>query len=164
MDKLIKIGYTNGSFNFAEGKKTYLEINNNCLLEFNGKAIISKGTYICLNNKSKISLGNNFSCNANCLISSQNSIIFGDSCLLGWECTIIDDDGHKTESSVREKKIVIGDHVWIAAKASVLKGSKIGSGSIVGYGSIVSGDFNQKNILIVSSKTAKIKENVSWEK
>ncbi len=162
---MIKIGYSNGSYNISQSKKTYFVINYDSHVEFKGKAIISKGCYVCLNNKSNIIFGNNFSCNANCIISSQKSITFGDECLIGWDCTFIDGDGHKSfGSSKRDDTIVVGNHVWIAAKSTLLKGCNIGDGSIIGYGTIVSGRFPEKNILIASSKSEKKRENVSWEK
>ena len=158
----IKLGINKGSFNFSEGKKTYIEINDSSYLSFGNDVIISKGSYICLNNNSKIIFNNRFSCNSNCLFSSQSSIIFGEDCMLGWNCIIIDGDGHKTSKSKENNEIVIGNHVWIGADCKILKGSTISTGSVVGIGSIVSGKFTQDNILITSDKAKERGRNFKW--
>ena len=36
--------------------------------------------------------------------------------------------------------MVIGDNVWVAGRATVLKGVSIGADSVVGYGAVVTSD------------------------
>ena len=38
------------------------------------------------------------------------------------------------------KDVIIGNNVWIAAHATIMKGVHIGDGSIVGFGSVVTID------------------------
>lgn len=160
---MIKVGITKGSFNLSEKRKTYLEVQDNAKLRFYGKTVISKGGYIYLSDNSLIEFGNNFSCNANCIISSQNSIIFGNDCLIGWNCTIIDGDGHTTDSNKNKSTVKIGNHVWIGAETKILKNSVIGNDSIIALGSIISGTFDENNILIASEKAKIKRRNVKWK-
>lgn len=60
------------------------------------------------------------------------------------------------------RDITIGDHVWIAAKASILKGVSIQDGSIIAFGSIVTRDVGEKCI-VAGSPAKKIKGNIKWE-
>lgn len=52
----------------------------------------------------------------------------------------ISNQGHPKSINLDEQSVCIGDDVWIAAGAIVLKGVKIGEGAIVGAGSIVTHD------------------------
>lgn len=73
-----------------------------------------------------------------CVITCKAGIDIGDDALIAEYVTIRDQD-HTFPAGVRIREagfdystIVIGDDVWLAAKSSVLKGSRIGSGRVVG--------------------------------
>jgi len=57
--------------------------------------------------------------------------------------------------------IEIGDHVWLGARVLVLKGARIGSGTVVGAGSIVSGTL-PSDVLAVGSPAKVVRENIVW--
>ena len=42
--------------------------------------------------------------------------------------------------------IFIGNHVWIAAWGTIMKGVKIGNGAIIGVGAIVTHDIKEETI------------------
>lgn len=112
-------------------------------------------------------MGSNFYCNANCIINAGKQIVFGDNALLGWNVTVIDGDGH---TIIRENNdipkyddITIGDHVWLAAKSSVLKGSTVRKDSVVAYGAIVSKNMEQQNI-IIGGQNRIIRTNIDWRR
>jgi acetyltransferase-like isoleucine patch superfamily enzyme len=51
--------------------------------------------------------------------------------------------------------------VWLGTRVLVLKGARIGSGTIVGAGSIVSGTL-PGDVLAVGSPAKVVRENVVW--
>jgi acetyltransferase-like isoleucine patch superfamily enzyme len=56
---------------------------------------------------------------------------------------ILDSDFHDVQDHTAEGKkgsIVIGDNVWIASRATILKGVTIGEGSVIAAGSVVTKD------------------------
>ncbi len=59
--------------------------------------------------------------------------------------------------------VKIGDHVWIASNASVLKGSDIKSGTVVGYGSIISKSIEKDHVLLGGINKV-LKDNIDWRK
>lgn len=62
---------------------------------------------------------------------------------------IVDSDFHATwppemrwsnKTDAFDREVVIGRRVWIGMNSLILKGSRIGDNSIIGAGSVVSGD------------------------
>lgn len=71
---------------------------------------------------------------------------------------IYDYEGHRINPN---KDVVIEDNVWVGRKTTVLKGVRLGNGSILGFGCIVSKDVPPH--CIVAGQPAKVvKENVVW--
>lgn len=106
------------------------------------KAIIRvyKGACVCIGNGVGIS---------NSCIVARKKILIGDNVLIGGGCKIYDNDFHpleyekrrkKDESAIRSEEIVIGDGAFVGAHSILLKGTKIGERSIIGAGSVVSGE------------------------
>lgn len=115
-----------------------------------------------------LSLGDNFSSNYGLLISCGESISFGANCLLGWNCTFIDGDGHSIFDSEGNRmnptrRIVIGNHVWISAKASCLKGTRIADNCVVGFNSMCSKEYEDSNCLLAGMPARVCKENINWK-
>ena len=62
----------------------------------------------------------------------------------------------------RDNRIVIGSHVWIGSRVSVLKGSVIPDGCVVASSSVVKSIFTEKNALIAGNPAKIVRQNVSW--
>jgi maltose O-acetyltransferase len=94
--------------------------------------------------KGKIIIGKNVSMNYDCYISSsKKTISIGDNVLFGPFVTVINDNhNYKKQQLIREqdpesKDIVIGNDVWIGARAIILAGTIIGDGAIIAAGAVV---------------------------
>jgi acetyltransferase-like isoleucine patch superfamily enzyme len=61
------------------------------------------------------------------------------------------------------KSIHIADDVWIGTRVLILKGADIGTGAIIGAGSVVSGVV-PPHVLAVGSPARAIRENVTWRR
>lgn len=138
-------------------------IGNN--VRISGKIIIK------IHNGNKLVIGNRTSVGgANFIIGEGTSIYIGKDCMLAWGIELRTTDSHAIfdlNSHKRinpAKSIFIGDHVWVAAKATLLGGSHIARGSIVGYGSIVTKNFSEKNIIVAGNPASIRKENVYWDR
>lgn len=57
--------------------------------------------------------------------------------------------------------VVIGDHVWLGYRAVVLKGAKIGSGSVVGTCAVVTSEIPE-NCVAVGNPARVVRRNVTW--
>lgn len=103
-----------------------------------------------------IKIGNNVSIGNNTLIySSKNAgVCIGDNTQIAAQCYIIDTD-HGTDKGTliqnqknNSKSINIGNDVWIAANCTILKGSNISDGAIVGDKSLAKGNIKENSISI----------------
>jgi acetyltransferase-like isoleucine patch superfamily enzyme len=135
------------------------------LIDIRGNCSISIGDNVFLNSRNKgyfaglygpvklfvdgenafIKIGNNTRIHGVC-IHAYKSIEIGDNCLIAGNTTIVDSDGHDPfpadiSERLKTKKdgipVVIEDNVWIGLNCIILKGVKIGQGSIIGAGSVI---------------------------
>ena len=59
--------------------------------------------------------------------------------------------------------VTIGDHVWLGRRTMILKGSRIGSGSIIAAGAVVSGDVGD-NVVAAGVPARVVREHVEWRR
>ncbi|WP_258280614.1 acyltransferase [Clostridium sp. CM027] len=169
---MIRININNGSngVNSSSKKIGYFDVQKKGRIIFNGKADFSSGVSIRVDS-GDLTFGNNFFCNKTCFFSCSKNITIGNDVLLGWGVNIRDSDGHTifnlNDSNIDEntsKPVVIGDHVWLAAKVDILKGIEIPDDCIVGYNSCVTRKFIDKNCIISGYPAKVIKKDVNWQK
>lgn len=162
-DKHISIG-KGGSFNI-HNMPGYWSIGENASVVFEGEATFGRGIQlICDGN---MFFGSDFYCNAGCVINCGKEIRFGNRALLGWNVTILDGDGHAiTQNGMLKQSyesILVGEHVWLAANAVILKGSVIPSNTVVAMGGLVSKCFKDENCLI-GNQNKILARDISWSK
>ncbi len=89
--------------------------------------------------------GENFFMNAGGVILDGARVSFGDNVFIG-PCCGFHTAGHPLDIAQRNagleyaRPITVGDNVWIGAQVCVLPGVSIGSGSVIGAGSVVTRD------------------------
>ncbi len=123
---------------------------------------------IKLSSKSIIFIGDNTSCNSAELHSGDCYIKIGKDCMLSSEIIIQGNDGHgiidlDLEVIVNNIRhfIEIEDHVWLGRRVMILPGAKIGKGSIIGAGSILTKEIESMSVAVgVPAKT--IKKGFTW--
>ena len=165
---MIRLGMSDGAYGKGRNAKSDLTCSPNSRIIFKGTAHIANSFAINMCPNGELVLGNNFSSNYDLTISCSKHIEFGDDCLLGWHCTFIDGDGHSIFDEVgnelnEDKAILVGNHVWIAAEVACLKGAKIADDCVIGFGSIVSKEFKEKNSMLVGTPAKRIKEKINWK-
>ncbi|MDY3914869.1 MAG: DapH/DapD/GlmU-related protein, partial [Phocaeicola sp.] len=103
-------------------------------------------------------------------IICQKEIIFGDHCLLSWDILMMDTDFHQILDEngqiINEPKpIVIGNHVWIGCRNTILKGVSIGDNNIISANSTITRSCKENNCVIGGhGKSLEIiKRNVNWK-
>jgi len=118
---------------------------------------------ISVNENAILELGSGF-VNHGARIHCFNRIKIGNQVYIGDDVAIRDNDGHEIIGSGKPMSlpIIIGDHVWIGAKVTIVKGVTIGEGSVVAAGAVVTKDV-PAHCLVAGVPAKVIKENVSWQ-
>ena len=99
-------------------------------------------------------------------VGKDNNIVIGHSCLFSDHIEIWASDTHpiynaNNECINKEKPIIIGNSVWVGSRVIILKGLRIGNGSVIGMGSIVTKNIPD-NSVNVGSPNKTITEGVHW--
>lgn len=109
-------------------------------------------TYCYLESRGRdasIAIGENTSINNGfSAIAEKRSIKIGRNCLIGHNVVILDSDFHCLDPNLRHSggpvsvgDVEIMDNVFIGSLVTILKNTKIGSGSVVAAGAVVSGSY-----------------------
>lgn len=94
-----------------------------------------------------LQLGCNCGLTGAVLVATER-VEIGDRVLLGSNCVVTDTDFHPLDPAQREQgflgldsqPVLIDDDVFVGMNSLVLKGASIGRGSVIGAGSVVTGD------------------------
>lgn len=102
--------------------------------------------------------------------SEGTSINMGEDCMFAHRIWVTTTDHHSLLSSDGNringaKSIYIGSHVWVGTGCTILKGSQIPNGSIIGANSTYTADhLNEMNSIYAGIPAKKIKSNVIWNR
>lgn len=111
---------------------------------------------------SKITLGDNSGIGIRASISGKTHI--GNNVMMGPDCIIYTRNHEFSRTDIpmceqgfqEEKPVYIGDDVWIGGRVIILPGVKIGTGAIIGAGSVVTKDV--PDYAIVAGNPAMVKK------
>ena len=92
-----------------------------------------------------IDIGDGVYINYGSMISAQQLVRIGSNVMVGNYCIIADTEtpgiGEPSGGPAIEPRAVeIGDGAWLAARVTVLPGTRIGAGAVIAAGSVVAGD------------------------
>lgn len=112
---------------------------------YNSFGIIQPVIIRTVGHGARIKIGDNVGISG-CTITAVESITIGNDVLIGSGAVVVDNDAHPIHPDHRfdgggaHAPIVIGNRVFIGARALVLKGVTIGEGAVIGAGAVVAKD------------------------
>jgi acetyltransferase-like isoleucine patch superfamily enzyme len=96
-----------------------------------------------------IVIGKNCEIPRGALLNITAGLTVGDNVILGHDVSFYgaDHDPDSKEREARYAPIFVGDDVWIASKAAILKGVRINNGAVVAFGAVVTRDVDENAIV-----------------
>jgi acetyltransferase-like isoleucine patch superfamily enzyme len=103
------------------------------------------------------------------LVEPRSSIRIGPECMLAQGIDFRTSDSHSIIDSEGNRinwpaNIEIGEHTWICANASILKGVEVAGDSIIGGRAVVTHSFPDKNVVIAGVPAVVIRRGVTWRR
>lgn len=129
-----------------------IELHGTCNIRFGRNALIYPGVYLETQGRGAITLGDGVVLSRGVHIVAFERVTMGDGCMVG-EYASLRDANHKLDAvSIRESghvsaPIDIDSNVWIGRGATVLKGVRIGSNSVVGANAVVTKNVGAQQIV-----------------
>jgi acetyltransferase-like isoleucine patch superfamily enzyme len=145
-----------------------LYVGKNATFSLDGDFSIGQNTKIVVGPQAILQIGGKRNASVSAGITSDSFIMVNKSITIGydficaWNVFISDSDWHKIEGQNHQADVVIGDKVWIANNVNVLKGTKIGNGSIVASNTKVINKEYPDKVLISGPQGRVVRENVNW--
>jgi acetyltransferase-like isoleucine patch superfamily enzyme len=150
----------------------YINLAKNATLLIDGDLIIGNGVQILVAKNGLLRIGGRENENASILGSGSKIYVLkkveiGKDFICAYNVFITDCDWHYIEYSGTPTKFqsdtIIGIHVWVAHESSLLKGTILGHGSIVGCRSVLSQKNYPENSLVAGIPARVVKSNCKWK-
>ena len=109
----------------------------------------------------ELTIGTSFF-NQGCAITCMDNIQIGDNCLFGPNVVVVDHDheyrytDERRGNHYKKAPISIGNNVWIGANVTILRGTQIEDGAVIGAGCVIRGKV-EKNTVVVNKQDIYIK-------
>lgn len=168
----IEIYGNNNKIEIAENsiiKNTNFYIKgNNITIKIGSQVCIKGGELWAEDNQTQIVIGSKTTIeSAHIAVTEDNrKIEIGEDCMFAKEIEIRSGDSHSILNDAGERinpaeDVIIGNHVWISNRATILKGVHLDNNCIIGIGSIVTSSLSP-NTLAGGVPAHEIKKGVNW--
>ena len=176
----IKLTINGDNNEITIGNKS--QIDNNLIIEIEGSnnkvnlgnIVIGTSLHLqlgfshCKTSNSEITIGDStFGQVYIMLMENRSKCLIGNYCLFSGNITINLSDTHSL-LDLNGKilnyggKVIIGDKVWCGKDVKILKHVKISSDTMIGTGSIITGQFDESNVVIAGNPGKIIKRGIKW--
>ena len=116
-------------------------------------------------------IGENFSCvDVQFLLNEEVVIKVGRDCMFSADIKIWASDAHSiidlSDNRVinQAKGVEIGNHVWVCENARILKNTVIPSNCVVANSALVTGEFEEENVVLGGNPAKVIKRGIDWNR
>jgi acetyltransferase-like isoleucine patch superfamily enzyme len=142
----------------------YLRLRKGAEMTVNGRVGLFYHATIEVHDGGVLSMGQ-LSVNSGAVIICAYKMTIGNGCLIARHAMVSDSDHHRTlddDGNITNypKEVVIGDNVWLGIKSTVMRGSKIKDGSVIGANSLVMGKI--KEHILMMNEPAREFSKINW--
>jgi acetyltransferase-like isoleucine patch superfamily enzyme len=117
---------------------------------------------------SKITIGKRTTSNGVRVVCDNSEFICGEDCMFSDTILIQTADQHGIVDIAKGliinddfKSVILGDHVWLGRQCTLTAKARVGNGSVIGTGSVVTGNIPNK-VIAAGIPARIIKENHTW--
>lgn len=143
------------------GRSSIMSLGHDSKLVLNGHFDFYYGADVQVFDRGELTLGRGF-INSDCKIRCHHSISIGDDCAISHDFTVMDSDAHSLDGLRRTAPVVVGDHVWIGTRVTLLPGVTVGDGAVIAAGAVVTKDV-PAGALVGGVPAKVLKEHVEWK-
>lgn len=124
---------------------------------------ISRRVVISATENAVVELGDFSGINYNSVIVAKEKILIGSNVMIAPGVMIYDHDhvfnklGNMRDNGFKSSPVIIEDNVWIGANSCILRGVRIGSGSVISAGCVISEDI-PKDTLVLGNRFIECKK------
>lgn len=134
-----------------------------------GIGYIYPGANVFVGEGAILTIGNNFSASHDLKLHCRKRITIGEDNMWSNNIIVMDNDGHciydeSGNLANKNKEVVFGNHVWVACRCTIMKGSRIPDGCIIGADSLVNKSLHEENTVYAGNPIRQIKQDVSWSR
>ncbi len=163
--KIVNIGFGDVGIFDQKQSRSIWQVSGKIV--FKGRTLIGHGCKISVGETGTLIIGENFKMTAETTIVAHEKIEFGKNCLLSWDILIMDTDFHSIIDQMGNKEsmsqpIVIGNHVWIGCRTTILKGTEIADNCVIGANSVMKRKNEIPNAIYAGSPAKLVKQNINW--
>ena len=102
-------------------------------------------------------------------VVEKTTLTIGERCMFATDIEVRTGDSHSLldAAGVRinhAQDVTIGDHVWVGARAIILKGGSLPAGTVVASGAVVASAPDEEHSLIAGNPARTIRTGVSWDR
>jgi acetyltransferase-like isoleucine patch superfamily enzyme len=146
----------------AHAASTQIRLGESAVMRCDGIVQLGPGVRVTVGPRARLVIGDGTYVTCDSLIIAASSVRIGAACAISWGVQILDTNFHKPAGDPTGAEAVeIGDHVWIASNVTILKGIRVGSGSIVASGAAVTKDVPPRS-LVAGVPARIIRSDVDW--
>lgn len=154
---------------YTYDKPVLLNILGRLVINGSGFYHIAPGGIIYVGPDAVMEIGNNFSVSHDIKFYIRTSLKIGDDNMWSYYNIVMDNDGHpiidRDGKIINSNKgIIIGNNVWIGCRCTILKGTNIPDGSIIGTNSIVRKSLSETQSVYGGTDLKLLKNNVTWKR
>lgn len=165
----VRIHGDNNSIDNGENSRlkytrfTIMGDNNHIIAEEGSK--LDGPCKIKLEGNSTLYIGRNSGIRGVTFVAKDANITVGRNCMFSYDVIVRNNDFHKVldaDGNITNgaQDIVVGDHVWLCDRSTILKGVTIGENSILAFGAVVTKDC-PPNSIMAGNPARLVKQNIT---
>ena len=157
--------HVNGNKPKSSKAEAFLKLREGASLIVHHDLTLNYNATIEIHKDATIEIGSAY-INSNAVILAAERITMGEGILVSRDVFIYDSDHHPIVNEAGEqinppRPVMIGNHVWIGLKCTLLRGTKIGDGAVIAANSLVGGKI--KAGTMASGNPARSYSEIHWK-